>query len=57
MIQQIGAIPKRGIEFRMFPQFRLLGRFPDPLIARTMKKEFRKITRGIKQTIEKEYLA
>jgi hypothetical protein len=43
------------VNFQMYPQFRLLGRLLDPLVERTMMKEFQKITRGIKQTIEREY--
>lgn len=50
-----GTIYTQWVEFEMFPKFRPLGWLLNPLVARTMKKEFQKITRGIKRIIEQEY--
>jgi len=50
-----GTRYKQWVDFNMFPTFRLFGRLLDPFVARTMRKQFPKITGGIKQIIEREF--
>jgi len=49
-----GTRYSQWIEFKMFPRFQPLGWLLDPLVARQMAREFKKITAGIKQIVERE---